>query len=345
MAQILLRVVPLLSCALIASTGALIADVVRMVTVYNTATTPVVLPLLVPYFITGDIEITPGFLSQLAGSMLAGGTAVFCAARNRGFGIRMQGMTIGFMVMAVSSAFISGWIRTNYPQVTPAMEWVMTGIGVVFGGIVGALSLKFNQAVNLVATSFFGAYSALLIVASMDLKFTQGLSIEDMTTGKMGCSDIGCYVTLIATILFGLFGFVNQMMLRDPAKLEELEDPGCYRRWLKRFWLSMKVWGEPILTLNQTLIDIGDPDITPEGEAAAIKRFKDSVYKMMAFLGNVAILTGSVTLLVSTIELFIMGVYTRTPNMTFLGVVLGWLSLSVSLITLLGISAHLMPAG
>jgi hypothetical protein len=345
LSQILLRVVPLVGCALVASIGSLIADVVRMVTVYNTATTPVILPLLIPYFITGELEITPGFLSQLAGSLLAGGTAVFVAAKNRGFGIRMQGMTIGFIVMAVSSAFISGWIRTEYPDTTPAMEWIMSGIGVTLGGIIGGLALKFNQAVNLVATSFFGAYSALLIVASMDLEFTQGLSIEDMTTGKMGCSDIGCYATLVGAVLFGLFGFCNQLMLKDPAVLEALENPGCYRRWLKRFWLAMKVWGEPILTLNQTLIDIGDPDITPEGEAAAIQKFKNSMFKMLAFLGNIAVLSGSVTLLVSTIELFVMGVYSRTTNMTFLGVVLGWLSTSVTLIALLGISAHLMPAG
>jgi hypothetical protein len=191
MAQIMLRVVPLMGCAFIANMGALIADVVRMITVYNTACTPVMLPLLIPYFLSGDLEITPAFCSQLAGSMLAGGTAVYCAAKNRGFGIRMQGMTIGFMVMAVSSSFISGWIRTEYPEVTPAMEWVMSGVGVAFGGIVGAIALKFNMAVNLVATALMGAYSALLIVASMDLPFTRGLSVEAMTTGEMGCSDIG----------------------------------------------------------------------------------------------------------------------------------------------------------
>lgn len=345
MAQVMLRIVPLVGCTVIASIGSLIADVVRMVTVYNTATTPVILPLLVPYFITGELEITPGFLSQLAGSVLAGGTAVFVAAKNRGFGIRMQGMTIGFMGMAVSSSFISGWIRTEYPEVTPAMEWVMSGIGVTFGGLIGTISLKYNQGVNLVATSFFGAYSALLIVASMDLEFTQGLSIEDMTTGNMGCADVRCYAALVGTVLFALFGFFNQLMLKDPAALESLDDPGCYKRGLQRFWLVMKVWGEPILTLNQTLVDIGDPEITPEGEAAAIQKFKNSMFKMLAFLGNIAVLTGSVTLLVSTIELFVMGVYTRTGNMTFVGLLVGALSLLVTLIALLGISAHLMPTG
>jgi len=158
-------------------------------------------------------------------------------------------------------------------------------------------------------------------------------------------SAAGCYVTLIGTMLFGLLGFMNQLMLRDPAALEALEEPGCYRRWLKRVWLFMKVWAEPIFTLNQTLIDIGDPDITPEGEAAAVKRFRDSLFKMFAFFGNVGILACSATLLVSTIELFVMGVYSRTANMTFLGVLLGFLSLAVALITLVGITAHLMPDG
>ena len=46
---------------------------------------PVALPLLVPYLMGEDVRITPTFLSALAGSFLAGATAVYCGVKNRGF--------------------------------------------------------------------------------------------------------------------------------------------------------------------------------------------------------------------------------------------------------------------
>ena len=345
MAQVMLRVVPLLGCLLVSNVGTLISDVLRCLTVYNTACTPVLLPLLIPYFVTGEMEITPGLIGQLVASFLAGGTAVYTAAKNRGFGVRMQGMTVGFMIMAVSSSFISGLIREEWPQLTPVMEWVMSAVGVVMGGIVGSIALKFDTAVNLVATSIIGAYSALLIVASMDLEFTSGLSMSDMASGNMGCTSIGCYGVLVGALLWALLGFCNQMALKDPAALESLENPGCYKRWLKRVWFFLKVWAEPIFTLNEVLIKIGDPEITPEGEKEAIETLKTSVFKLVAFLGNITILSCCACLLISTIELFAMGVYTRTKTMMFLGMLLLLMSLAVVAITLVGISAHLMPEG
>ena len=46
---------------------------------------------------------------------------------------------------------------------------------------------------------------------------------------------------------------------------------------------------------------------------------------MIAFFGNIMILASAATLLVSTIELFVMGVYLRTTNMTFLGAIVDFI--------------------
>ena len=56
LAQITLRVVPLLGCVFLTTIGSKISNVVRIISVYNAATAPVIIPVLTPFFETGLIN-------------------------------------------------------------------------------------------------------------------------------------------------------------------------------------------------------------------------------------------------------------------------------------------------
>ena len=300
------------------------------------------LPLIVPYLNNEDIEITPSFLSALAGSALDGMTAVYCGVKNRGFGIRMQAMTIGFIILGMSSSTFTGLIAQQYPRVIPVMQWALVLVGLVIGFILGVIAMKFETAVTMLATALLGAYTALLIVASMGFEFTNGLTISDIANGTTGCTIWSCHTALVVTILYALIGLLNQMTFRNPEELEMLENPGCYKRWLQRIWRVTKSFCEPIFTLNDTLIELGREGVTPDEEKVAWKTFYTSLKKLISFLGNCTVLVTAVSLLFSTIELFVSGVYMRTPSMTYLGISFFVISLYIILTCLLGVTAFLM---
>lgn len=300
------------------------------------------LPLLVPYLNNEDVNITPSFLSSLAGSALAGMTAVYCGVKNRGFGIRMQAMTIGFIILGMSSSTFTGLLSERYPRVVPVMQWALVLIGLLMGTILGAIAMKFETAVTMIATALLGAYSALLIVASMGFEFTNGLTISDIANGTTGCTIWSCHIALVAAMLFALVGFLNQITFKNPEVLEELENPGCYKRWLKRIWLGTKTFCEPIFTLNDTLIELGREGVTPEEQKVAMQTFYTSLKKLVSFLGNCTVLVTAASLFFSTIELFVTGVYLRTPSMTYLGLSFFGISLWIIATCILGVNTFLM---
>eukprot|EP01048_Picozoa_sp_COSAG05_P016888 COSAG05_NODE_2234_length_3350_cov_2.022093_1_plen_103_part_00 len=88
--QVVIRLVPIVACLFVANVGSQIGDVLRLTSVWNSATTPVILPILVPAIQAGAFILTvPDFLA-MCGALFAGGTACFIAASNRGFGIRVS---------------------------------------------------------------------------------------------------------------------------------------------------------------------------------------------------------------------------------------------------------------
>lgn len=301
------------------------------------------LPLLVPYLSDETVAITPSFLSALAGSFLAGMTAVYCGVKNRGFGMRMQAMTIGFIILGMSSNAFRALIAEQYPRVVPVMQWALVMVGLLLGTILGAITIRYEAPVTMIATALLGGYTALLVVASMGYEFTDGLTISDIANGTTGCTIWSCHTALVATVIYSLIGLLNQITFRNPEALEMLEDPGCYKRWLKRVWLFAKTFCEPIFTLNDTLVELGRDGVTPDEEQVAMQTFYTSLKKLISFIGNCTVLVSAASLLVSTVELFISGVYLRTPAMTYLGVGFLGISLYIVFTTILGILTFLMP--
>ena len=301
------------------------------------------LPLIVPYLNGVDVEITPSFLSALAGSMLAGMTAVYCGVKNRGFGMRMQAMTIGFIILGMSSNTFAGLIAEKYPRVVPVMQWALVLIGLAIGTVLGQITMKFESPVTIVATASLGAYSALLIVASMGFRFTEGLTISDIANGTTGCTIWRWHIALVVTMIYALVGIANQQTFKDPGTLEMLENLGCYKRCLQRVWLAAKTFCEPIFTLNDTLIELGRDGVTPEEEKVAMDTFYTSLKKLISFIGNCIVLVCSGSLFFSTVELFVRGIYSRTPSMTYLGLGFLCISLYIVLTAVLGILTFLMP--
>ena len=73
-----------------------------------------------------------------------------------------------------------------------------------------------------------------------------------------------------------------------------------------------------------------------------MQTFYTSLKKLISFIGNCTVLVCSGSLFISTIELFIVGIYSRTASMTYLGLCILGISLYVILTTILGMFTFLL---
>jgi hypothetical protein len=347
LSQIVMRAVPLLGCTFLANLGCKVSNTVRVICVYNAAAAPVLIPWLQPYFETGRVsalELSVMAVTTIGASVFAGSTASYAAIKARMFGIRVQGFTWGFMLSAATGAVYAAHLRENYPLVVPLMAWIIFATSLAQGYFIGVASLIWEFRVNQIFTSLAGAISGLMVVASLGYDFTTGLSIGAMASGNGGCSSPGCYAAVILTLLFAVVSAINQSTFRDPDHLLGLERKGCYKRVMAKAWMAIAVFCQPVFIMDRTLAIIGsnDADIDEEDRAEAIQRLLDSVAKLLQFIGQWLLLGGTATLVVSTLELFALGVYTRTKAMTYLGLLLlctcGFLIATLYL----GITSHQM---
>ena len=91
-AQISMCIVPVVLCMFLANFGVMFSDVIRMVSVWNAASTPVLLPIVLALMSEDHFSLTvPDFL-LITGAIMAGSLAVYVAANNRGFGLKLQAM-------------------------------------------------------------------------------------------------------------------------------------------------------------------------------------------------------------------------------------------------------------
>ena len=179
--DIMLTLVPLAFSFFVANFGAKIADVIRVFCVYNAATAPVILPSLFPWITTGSIDITVPFVTNIVAGIFAGFTAVYTSVKRRGFGIRVQGMAWGFMVSAFTTPLYTALIRRHAPELADTvMPWTVFTLSVAQGHAIGELYGRFKSVMVAIFSSIMGAYASLLVVASLGLPFTEGLSLGGM---------------------------------------------------------------------------------------------------------------------------------------------------------------------
>jgi hypothetical protein len=231
--QVVLLLMPTLSSLFIMNFGAQLAEVVTVITTFSAAAAPVILPAVLPWVSTGEIEVTVPLVTSLAGGLFAGGTAAYTSVKRRTFGIKVQGMATGFMITGFTSPLYAGLIRVHLPELVPVMVWALFGISLVQGHILGTLYVKFQHLMTSAFSSLLGAYATLLSVASLGLPFTEGLGLSDFLNGQpspeeleeqsvedgveaftgskgSGCTKPECFAVIAATVWYAFWGFTNQ---------------------------------------------------------------------------------------------------------------------------------------
>eukprot|EP01047_Picozoa_sp_COSAG01_P009103 COSAG01_NODE_369_length_18046_cov_130.301443_18_plen_612_part_00 len=283
-------------------------------------------------------------VTSLVTSVFAGSTAVYTAINWRSFGIKVQGMSWGFMATAMVGSLYAKQLRQSWPMLIPLMAWIIFGISIAQGWLIGLISMSQEVFVNIVFTSLAGAFVALLVVASLGYEFTQGLSLQDLGSGHGGCDSTSCYVTVVFTMAWAVLGMYNQVLFRDTHKLTDVENLGCYKRILKKVWIFIATFCQPIFIMDTTLVTMGTDGKSAEEINESMLRFKDALAKLLTFCGHWILFGCTMTLVVSTLELFTLGIYTRTVPMTLFGLAM-LVVCALLLVTLfLGITAHKLPA-
>ena len=59
----------------------------------------------------------------VVGGIYAGAVSSFVALKNRGFGMRVQGMAVGYIVSNMLQAFVVGFILEKVSRCTPLCEF------------------------------------------------------------------------------------------------------------------------------------------------------------------------------------------------------------------------------
>ena len=340
LSQILLRFVPFWSCMFVAFFGNLIAHVVRAFAVFWSATAPALLPALLPYMETGEMNLTPDNFLQILGAVFAGGLAMFVSVKNRNFGMRVQSMSVGAFVVASTMPMITGKIRQEAPMVMPQIEWIMLALSGITGIVFGFLGIKFEGAVNILSTSMIGIYGALQTVASLDFPFTRGLSVAD--GDQRGCTSDACFVTMGVTAFIFICSIYNQIKFKSIPTTEVPDDAGQARKCVLRLYNVIFTLLEPIFVMNKSLEEMGNA-LSPDAMAAEQNVAPMACYQVLSFAASVCTITFAVSFMVSTIELFISGVYTHAGPMMTLGSILLCVSVGVVLGTGFGAMAFTMP--
>ena len=94
--------------------------------------------------------------------------------------------------------------------------------------------------------------------------------------------------------------------------------------------------------INNALDEMGN-EITPEQMAEVQAKAMQSFYQVLSFAASICALSFSCSLLVSTIELWIYGIYTRTDAMMTLGGILLLVSFCTVAGTIFGSLGYTMP--
>eukprot|EP01052_Picozoa_sp_SAG31_P054529 SAG31_NODE_14570_length_798_cov_69.650930_1_plen_78_part_00 len=66
--------------------------------------------------------------------------------------MRVQAMSVGFIVTAMLSPFIVGYIRSEVQFAIKLIDWVMLAVSVIIGSILGSLAVAHEGPVNIGST-------------------------------------------------------------------------------------------------------------------------------------------------------------------------------------------------
>ena len=122
--------------------------------------------------------------------------------------------------------------------------------------------------------------------------------------------------------------------------MEVPEGATCWKRFTLRIYNVVFTLPQPLFVFNNSLEEMGN-DLSPDAIARVQQEAIESCYQVLSFAGTVCVLSFTCSMLASTVELFVAGVYTRTGNMMKLGVFM----LLVSVCTVFGSICEHPPCG
>jgi hypothetical protein len=143
--QFVLLLMPVASSFFVMNFGAQLADVMCMLTVFNAAAAPVIVPALLPWISTGRLEISIPLVTSIAAGIFAGCTASYTSVKRRSFGIKVQGMASGFILSGFTTPLYAGMIRVQLPELMPVLPWAVFGLSLLQGHIIAKLYVKFQH--------------------------------------------------------------------------------------------------------------------------------------------------------------------------------------------------------
>lgn len=245
---------------------------VRIVTVFWASCSIALIATIAPHTADPNLPIGPAFLVGIAAAFYAGGVGAFAALKKRKLGVGIQGMVVGSAGSVVLESFIMGYINEALEPSTVEflLPWIQLAFRMFCGGLVVKAFLKFADARDIASTVVSGAVGSLQVFCSFGFAFTEPLSIGKISSGEFGCTDWGCYLTLVMFMFFmvgGAFSQLKQFAVEKAQEAGEFEPKGRMDKISDFMNDKLKI----LMEVNQTLLDASEGH-TPEELAELAKK-------------------------------------------------------------------------
>ena len=299
---------------------------VRIVTVFWASCAPVLMATIGPHTADPDLPIGPAFLVGIAGAFYAGGVGAFAALKKRKLGVGIQGMAVGSAGSVFVEAFAMGQIRSVLEPSTVEflLPWIQLALRLCCGGLVVKAFLKFQDARDMASTVVTGAVGSLQVFCSFGFSFTKSLSIGAIASGEFGCTDWGCYTTLVIFVFFMIAGAGSQLKQFAVEKAQAAGDFEPKGR-MDELSVFMNDKLKILMEVNQTLMDASE-NHTPEELAELAKKHLAMVMQCAQIFAYAVCCMSGLTVAMEMVELLFTS-----------GVPTGFLSWIVVLVTICGV--------
>eukprot|EP01052_Picozoa_sp_SAG31_P036941 SAG31_NODE_4686_length_3032_cov_1.744630_1_plen_755_part_10 len=234
----MIRLLPMGSSAFVTFVGSKVSNMVRVGSVFWASSAPILIPSLQEMRRTGNFTVD-NFMA-IGSAVYAGGMGAFVATKRKGFGIMVQGVTLGYIVSDMIKGFAMAELLRVWPGAADFMEWIEMIFTFAIGVSIGQYAKAHEDLISIAATAAMGAYVQMQVVVSMGFEFSKGLSVEAAMDGQFGCDNNGCYALLGFTLLYGLAGTYNQFKMM--SVMRKMADPdanwepsGRYDRLMAKF--------------------------------------------------------------------------------------------------------------
>ena len=334
----LMRLVPLVGSIIVTFFGTKISTMMRIFSVFWASAAPGIMTAIKPYVQDPNTEITVSACLGVFGGLYAGALASFASLKKRTFGMRVQGMAVGYIVSSMAQGLFVGFLLANVPAAAAYLDWINLAFTTGLGAAIGQLSVKYEDIVSIAATAVVGSYSQLQILVSTGITSLRGLSAAAMVGGAFGCHDWVCVTTLLFFALLAVAGTLNQLKMNKLLVAMEADEDFEGSNRYENLIVKLNEKFALFYAINDVVKEAGAmADLSQEELEKLAKKHEQLYLQIATIASDAALVVVSGSLITSVIETVFSGALQSAAvwGMALLITLVGGLSIALAVIAVL----------